>query len=84
MEHLRKDHSRQLREQEQKNKESMESLRKELNQKNSTEIDTLRKELEVLNLKVKEKDQELINKAKKGDSEKGAQGGGQSLRKEAV
>ena len=47
-------------------------------------MDTLRKELEILNLKVKEKDQELNNKAKKGDSEKEAQGGGQSLRKETM
>ena len=40
MEMLRKEHSRQLEEQEQKSKESMESLRQELDQKNRNELDS--------------------------------------------
>ena len=76
MDDLKRDHDRQLKEQEQKNKENMENLRKELDQKNSAEIETLRKELDMLNLMVKEKDLELIKKTEKGDSEKGVQQGG--------
>ena len=56
----------------------MESLKKELNQKNSIEIETLKKELDALNMKVKEKDQELVKKAEKEDSEKGVKQGATS------
>ena len=54
MEELKREHSKQMEEQEKKNNEKIETLKKELEIKSSQEIETLKKELNTMSLKVQE------------------------------
>ena len=75
MELLRREHSKQLEDQEQKNKEDLDSLRIELNQKNKMKMETLKKEMEKLKEEVADRNSNQTRKTERLDSEERAREG---------